>query len=142
MFGRFRTTSSLRDMRRARAWAGWLVTAVAIAVALGRAATAPLVDRPTPSAEPEEREVFELLASEESAMRKKAAGNFPGDPWSQDDDFHNAERQRAIWFSDRKGLSLPHVLRALDDGLHGRWPAPPDASVQPTVPPCRPRLAY
>jgi hypothetical protein len=125
-----------------RTWLGTVATVVTLGAGLVRAATAPPVDAPTAPSEKLEREAFELLAREERGMRVQAAKNFLGDPWSQDDDFHNAQRKRAVWFSDRKGHSLPHVLRAVDEGMRGRWPVPAGALVIPTVAPCRPRLDY
>jgi hypothetical protein len=129
-----------RGTRRDRlAWGAVFTLA---AIALVRVVTAPPVDIPTPPPAEVEQEAFEQIASQESELRIAAAKAFPGDLWSQDDDFHHAERGRARWYSDRRGVSLAHVLRAIDDGLHGRWPKPPGARVVPGIQPCRPRLDY
>jgi hypothetical protein len=120
----------------------WGVVSAVSAAAVILVVTAAPVDVPTPPSAEIEQEAFELIAGQEAELRTAAAKSFPGDPWSQDDEFHHAERGRARWFSDRRGVSLAHVMRAIDDGLHGRWPKPQGARVVPGIQPCRPRLDY
>jgi hypothetical protein len=85
-------------------------------------------------------EAWRQIIAKEPSLRAEAAKKFPGDPWSQDDDFHNAELREARAFANRQGVQLGDVLRALDDGMHEHWPASPPP--QAKVPPCRPRLTY
>lgn len=97
----------------------------------------------TPPSAPEgKRAAFAAIASEERAMRRKAAKSFPTDPWSQDDDFHKQERDRAKAYADDKRLRFDDVLSALDEGMRGDWPRDRRVSLRATVPPCQPRTIY
>ena len=80
------------------------------------------------------------VAMTKSAPNHDAALKFPGDPWSQDDDFHSREEAEARSFAASHDVRLADVLRAVDEGMRSHWPAA--ASPNPRVPPCRPRLAY
>jgi len=136
---------TVRGMGRARMrrdQVAWGVAALLAAIALVRVATAQAADPGVAPSEEAQREAFDQIANQESELRVHAAKEFPGDPWSQDDEFHHGEAGRARWYSDRRGVSLAHVLRALDDGLHGRWPKPRGARLVTGVQPCRPRLDY
>jgi len=86
------------------------------------------------------RDVYRDVTSRERSMRRDAAVKFPGDLWSQDDDFHERENERVRALAGDKGVRLTDVVRAIDDGMRARWPT----NVQPVaiVPPCRPRLSY
>jgi hypothetical protein len=95
-----------------------------------------------PASEEVRREAFTQIANEEPAMRAKSAHEFPGDAWSQDDDFHKREEKRARVIAAERGVRLGDVLRALDDGLREAWPVGPDVHLAPGVAPCRPRLSY
>ena len=85
-------------------------------------------------------DAYRDVTSRERQMRRDAAVKFPGDLWSQDDDFHQREADEMRSFSSGREVRLSDVLRAVDDGMHERWLSP----VTPiaTVPPCRPRLSY
>lgn len=135
-------TSNARSLLAASAGLGIALTAVL------RAATAiPPEERPDTTAAAM-RAAFSEIAAEEPAMRASSAQEFPGDLWSQDDDFHGREQKRAREVAGAKGMRLPDVLRALDDGLREHWPITADGGVTldvhlaPGVPPCRPRLSY
>ena len=75
-------------------------------------------------------------------MRAKATHNFPGDAWSQDDDFRRREQARSRVVAVERGTRLSDVMRALDEGIREEWPLPPGTVLKPGVPPCRPRLTY
>ncbi|WP_394825941.1 hypothetical protein [Pendulispora albinea] len=120
-------------------WSPWLLFGAVIAVAIVRASTATPISDARPATEAERASVFLSLAREERTMRRDAAKDFPADLWSQDDAFHNFELQRARALANRDGIRLPDVLLASDQGLHGQWPAPANVSLNPFVPPCRPR---
>ncbi len=90
--------------------------------------------------EPQAREVYRDMTGRERSMRREAAVKFPGDLWSQDDDFHERENETVRSTASSKKIRFSDVVRAIDDGMRAHWPA----SGQPiaTVPPCRPRLSY
>jgi hypothetical protein len=80
------------------------------------------------------------ITSSERKMRREAALAFPGDPWSQDDDFHSMVQDEVRKFATLYHTSIADVLRALDDGMKEGWPA--EVRPNPRVPPCRPRMSY
>ena len=120
-----------------------LVAAVAI-VAVVRAATGGLPAKSKrvikPMTSELARSAYYNITSRERSMRREAAVKFPGDLWSQDDDFHERENEATVSFAKDHEVAVADVILAIDDGMKQRWPtsSPPQA----TVPPCRPRLAY
>ncbi|HSQ66333.1 MAG TPA: hypothetical protein VLM85_24085 [Polyangiaceae bacterium] len=119
---------------------GKVAAALLLAVAVGRAATAAPPPEGKPATEAIAREAYRDIVSRERTMRHDAALKFPGDPWSQDDDFHSREEGEARSFAASHDVRLADVLRAVDDGMRAHWSAP--VTPDPRVPPCRPRLAY
>lgn len=121
-----------------------LVAKAAVAIvglaAVARAATAPPPPSGRPITEAEAHAVYHDAVSHERGDRRQAAIAFPGDVWSQDDDFHRRENDAVRQFASKHDVRIADVLRALDDGMHAGWPAP--GRPVATVPPCRPRLAY
>lgn len=118
-----------------RAEWGWIVALAVVVTAMARAATAPSLPA-MPLDEVGRRKAFASMAQAEVAMRKQALHDWPADPWSEDDHFHHLEHQRAEAVARELGTSESEVLRALDDGMRGRWLGVP---MRTTVPPCRPR---
>ncbi len=106
---------------------------------MGRALTAHAPQLAGPMPPEQAREVSETFASKEPELRSKAAGNFPVDAWSQDDDFFAAERGAAISWANDHGVRRQDVFAAIDRGLR-EWP---EGSTVPrpkaTVAPCKPR---
>src|SRR5579862_1582834 len=88
------------------------------------------------------RQIFRAIASQESAARAKAAQGFPGDPWSADDDFHNAEQRMARAAAVSHGCTVADSLRAIDEGLRAGWPHDNTVPLVTTAPPCHPRPIY
>jgi hypothetical protein len=86
------------------------------------------------------RDAYRDITANERHTRREAAVKFPGDPWSQDDDFHEHESEDVRKFAGSHELPLSSVVRAVDDGMREKWPTP--AQPNPKVPPCRPRLSY
>lgn len=117
-----------------------IVLCVVTLVAVVRAATATPPDDGNAITEAAAREVYRDVTSRERSMRREAAVKFPGDLWSQDDDFHERENEQVRSLAKSKSMRFSDVVRAIDDGMRAHWPS----SVQPiaTVPPCRPRLSY
>lgn len=118
------------------AWAGF---AGACAVGTAVAATAPRPPVAGPLPESERHAVFAQLAGEEPRLRKQAEHDWPTDPWSQDDAFHNLELGRVQAVAGFRRTAPSEIFRALDDGMRQGWPLPPGAALRTTVPPCRPR---
>jgi hypothetical protein len=117
--------------------------AVVAVMALGavvRAATAAPPPAGKPITDALARRAYRELTSRERTMRRDAAVKFPGDLWSQDDDFHQRETDQVRSFASSHEVRIGDVLRALDDGMKARWPA--SGTPIATVPPCRPRLSY
>jgi hypothetical protein len=119
-----------------------IVVAVVFSLVIVRAATArpPAPARVKPLDEKTARETYRDVSSRERQMRRDAAVKFPGDPWSQDDDFHERENEAVRDFAGSHELRLSDVVRSVDDGMRERWPT--SMQPNPKVPPCRPRLSY
>jgi len=110
-------------------------------LAMVRAATAPPPDPiHKPIEEKMARDAYRDVTQRERQARREAAVKFPGDPWSQDDDFHERENEAVRAFAGSHELRLSDVVRAVDDGMRERWPT--SGQPNPKVPPCRPRLSY
>jgi len=120
--------------------AAWLVCCLTIGTALVRATTTAPAALPAPPDERTSRRIFESMAASELSWRARAAANFPNDLWSQDDDFHAMEAQRAAQQAANNHVALGDVLGAIDDGMRSGWKR--SAPIQPTVAPCRPRPVY
>ena len=118
-----------------------IVIAVVAVLAMVRAATAPPPAPPNkPIEEKAARDAYRDVTSRERQMRRDAAVKFPGDRWSQDDDFHERESEAVRGFAGSHELRLSDVVRAVDDGMREHWPT--SGLPNPKVPPCRPRLSY
>jgi hypothetical protein len=121
-------------------WIGATVVVGVLLVASVRAATAEPPQAPARLDDAARQAAFRQFASREGRQRARAERKFPGDAWSQDDDFHAVEMQQARAIARRQRVSLGEVLRALDDGMRGDWPK--SGEMKTTVPPCRPRPIY
>lgn len=122
-----------------RAVTQWLVLFTLWVAALAGVATAPSVPH-APNQQPS-RAAYQFVTSVEGDARKRAQNDFPGDVWSQDDDFHRFELDRAWQFAAEHQQTLSAVLRSVDDRIRERW-TPTGAPPAVTVPPCRPRPEY
>jgi len=110
-------------------------------VALGRAL---FLSGPPPrdrASEAVKREAFAELRGHEREMRRKAAEDYPTDPWSQDDAFHAYEAERARGFADKHKVALTDLFDALDAGMRAQR-ARGDRTMTASVPPCHPRAIY
>jgi hypothetical protein len=119
----FPSVPSLRSKRLSRL--GWGVCAAALAVAISRAMSASHPVPPRRLTEAERATVGRLCAAEEPRWRLSTMHRFPGDRWSQDDDFHASERGWALELSHREGVSPSEVFRAIDEELHTQPVEPP-----------------
>lgn len=117
----------------------WAVFATAIVVGFARALTSTPIGAPPPADERARRAAYVIMVTDEQNMRRESIKDFPADPWSQDDAFHNLEYRRAKSIAGPRDMSLQDVLRAMDEGMREQWPKPIPVHQKPTVPPCRPR---
>jgi hypothetical protein len=83
--------------------------------------------------------VGRAAAREEPTWREKSRKSFPGDSWSQDDDFSASERAWIISEAGRRNVPVADVLRAIDEDLRTHPPKPPRRA---TAAPSRPRPFY
>lgn len=131
--------SGPRRARRVLSILGWVVFAGSFVVAFGRALASEPKSAPPPAPEHQRRNAYTVIAADERNMRRESIKDFPADPWSQDDGFHNSEYRRARQVATQRSMSLQDVLRAMDEGMREHWPKPAGIHQKPTVPPCRPR---
>jgi hypothetical protein len=118
-------------------YAAWGVVALCVGWAVARAlgSTPPPVEL-NPS---EAAARVQTLAKLEGGRRMSAAREFPGDHWSQDDDFHHQEEH---WIRDQfasSGLTPGQLLHAIDADLRAHFPNPMRKA---TASPCKPRPVY
>ena len=87
--------------------------------------------------EEERKAVGGDLAALEPAWLDHAVNGFPGDSWSQEDDFARAEYDKALSEAGRLGVHVGDVLRAADESLRAQ-----SAGRRVGVSPCKPRPFY
>ncbi|MCE9669006.1 hypothetical protein LY474_14430 [Myxococcus stipitatus] len=121
------------------ATAGWLVFAGLGAVALARATTAHVPQPSRRLSDAERAELGQVAARSEPAWRERNRRSFPGDHWSQDDDFGAYERQWVLGEASRRGVPVTDVFGAIDAELHAAPVSPPRKA---TASPCKPRPFY
>ncbi len=126
--------------RLMRRWLPRAILAGLLVAALVRVLTASSASHAPPVTPDLSRRAYADIVSREPSMRRESALKFAGDPWSADDDFHQREQDSVRSFAGHQNVPIGDVLRAVDDGMHERWPA--SATPLAQVPPCRPRLMY
>lgn len=120
--------------------AGWLAFALCGATAVVRAATS-RAPPPERRLSPAERvEVGRVAAAEEPGWRARSHNSFPGDSWSQDDDFGASERSWAVSEARRRNVPVSDVFDAIDAELRASTPVQPPRKA--TASPCKPRPFY
>jgi hypothetical protein len=85
----------------------------------------------------ERAEVGRILAAQEPAWHQQATKDFPGDPWSQEDDFARAEYNQARSEAVRRAAHVGDALRAADESLRAQ-----STGRRVGVSPCKPRPFY
>jgi len=133
------TMTTTRARWRRVALAGWLVFAGLGAVALARATTAHVPQPSRRLSDAERVELGQVAARAEPAWRERNRRAFPGDHWSQDDDFGAYERQWVLGEAARRGVPVTDVFGAIDAELHSAPVSPPRKA---TASPCKPRPFY
>ena len=126
---------------RARALILWLlpltVLGALIASLLLRARMEPAGDGTT-----EDREfIGRAIRGEEARFRREALKKFPGDTWSQGDDFSHQERSFVDRHTGRFGMRAGAVLDAIDRDVRA-YPDLLPEHARGRVPPCMPRPFY
>lgn len=116
-----------------------LIIAVAVLIALGRAMTSG-EPPPRPLPEADRRPLGQLAAQAEPGLRLESRRSFPGDAWSQDDDFAARERNWAREQAARRGVQASEVFRAVDEELRASAPLSPPRKTGAA--PCKPRPFY
>ena len=95
---------------------GWTLFGLCGATAVVRAATSELPSPERRLSEAERLQVGHAAAAEEPGWRRASRKSFPGDHWSQDDDFGASERRWAVDEARRRGVPVTDVLGAIDEG--------------------------
>lgn len=125
------------------------ITAVAVVVLVvtvdfvaGKARSAPRAPAGRIATIGEARYVATAIATEEPGWRNKSEESFPGDHWSQRDDFHAQERDKAKDLASSQKLPIEQVLRAIDEDVRAsRRVGAADPRGAKAVP-CKPRPVY
>ena len=108
-----------------------------IAVVVGRSILAAPPPAQRAATEAERKHIALDLLEPEARWRRSCERRFPGDQWSQDDDFHRLEQSRVRAIAGRLHVRLTDVLRAIDEGLREH----PEGH-RVTASPCKPRPFY
>ncbi|RKG91893.1 hypothetical protein [Corallococcus terminator] len=120
--------------------AGWLTLTLCGVTAGVRASTvAPAPPRKHLS-DAERIQVGRDAAAQEPGWREQSLHNFPGDAWSQDDDFSASERSWVTGEAQRRDVPVEEVFRAIDEELRSSGPVRPPRKA--TTAPCKPRAFY
>jgi hypothetical protein len=124
---------------------------VAASIAIGAACVAIVVSKaasaPTPAAarpiRPDERAHYAMNVSvNEDEWQRLSAENFPGDNWSERDDFHSREASRIRELAKERGASYEDLLRAIDEDLHKGAGTKANERRNVRAVPCTPRPFY
>jgi hypothetical protein len=115
-----------------------IAAAAPLAIAVVRTAAAPTVQAVAHASPETAAHVASDVARAEPMMRRNARRNFPGDHWSQDDDFHNQERVLAGALASRYGLDPSEVFAIIDADLRRQR----DPHRESGAAPCKPRPFY
>ncbi len=124
---------------RRAAQVGWLAFALCGATAVVRSATARMPPPPQRLSAAEHEQVGRAAADQEAEWRRKSRSAFPGDRWSQDDDFGASERRWAVDEARRRHVPVTDVMEAIDAELRSHAVPPPRKA---TASPCKPRPFY
>lgn len=118
-----------------------MVSATIVLLALGTAIakTGRVPEATATALDPERAErMARSIATREPGLRAKAARQFPGDRWSQDDAFHAHEQNLVRNAAARERVAVARVLDALDAYLRSH----PDEARNAGTSPCKPRPFY
>jgi hypothetical protein len=119
---------------------GALVSVSSLVLVVVMAASADAGSSPQHATEAERASIRRAFAEKEQKWRNEARAAFPGDLWSQDDDYQRREVDLARDLANRLRVPFADVLDALDEGL--RVPPFPGEVRRATVHACKPRPFY
>jgi len=115
------------------------LTGVCLLLGLGRALTAQPPSSPLQVSSEERTGLGLRYAAEEPRRRQDSVQHFPGDRWSQDDDFHASERGSILESTQTTHHAPLDYYRAIDEELRASPVLPPRKA---TASPCKPRPFY
>jgi hypothetical protein len=129
-------------------FAASLVLVATMGLVASQAASAPAPSAGRTATPGELRTLSTDIATQESNWRTRSEQSFPGDDWSQRDDFHAQERDKVNELAAAQKLPVEQVLRAVDldvraSARHGG--AAPGSDADPRgarAVPCKPRPFY
>lgn len=78
------------------------------------------------------------LADRETGFRDRSRRHFPGDVWSQDDDFHNMEQRWVRGVAKQNDFSVGELFYAIDKDIRSKRVPNRRSSASP----CKPRPFY
>lgn len=120
-----------------RAQAQWLVPLALLALLIGNLALTPPLTPGSAGTREERAEVGREIRRAEARFRRKSLKKFPGDTWSQGDDFGRQERAFVNSQATATGMRPGAVLEAIDRDVKA-FPG----GERGRVPPCMPRPFY
>jgi hypothetical protein len=122
---------------------GVAVAFVCAVVVVARAGAAPSPVPRRPATPTERREIALSVLANEAGWQDESAKGFPEDSWSQSDDFHGREAKYFRELSDKWGVRVEDILRAVDDDVHAKKAiANTPESRRAHAVPCKPRPFY
>ncbi len=133
------TMTAARVRWRRAGLGGWLVFALCAVVGAVRVLSSEVPPPPRRLEAPERAELGRAAADAEPGWRMRSLHSFPGDRWSQDDDFGASERGWAMREAGQRGVPPTDVFRAIDEELHSAPVLPPRKA---TASPSKPRPFY
>ncbi|TQF09504.1 hypothetical protein FJV41_44275 [Myxococcus llanfairpwllgwyngyllgogerychwyrndrobwllllantysiliogogogochensis] len=134
------TMTTTQARWRRVAVSGWMALALCGGVAVARAVTSE-VRTPSRRLSAEERVLVGRAAAEaEPHWRRRSMHSFPGDHWSQDDDFGASERGWVMNEARRRDVPVTDVFDAIDTELRSAAPILPPRKASAS--PCKPRPFY
>lgn len=131
-------TAARTRWRRANL-AGWAVFALCAIIGAVRVFTSDVPPPPRRLDATERAELGRAAAAAEPGWRTRSRHSFPGDHWSQDDDFGASERGWVMREAGQRGVPPTDVFRAIDEELHAAPVLPPRKA---TASPSKPRPFY
>jgi hypothetical protein len=119
-----------------------LIAVACVAVVASKASNAPAPARPR-APEANERVHYALnVSANEDEWQRLSSQNFPGDNWSERDDFHSREAARIRELAKERGASYEDLLRAVDEDLHAHAGTKANDGRNVRAIPCKPRPFY
>lgn len=126
---------------RERALLHWMVPLGVFGVAVVAVCSTPAMPPGGDGDEPARIEVARAVRDAEPGFRRVALEMFPGDPWSQGDQFAAAERTLVSQLANDRHMRPGAIFDVVDRDVKRDYPAPL-ARERGRVAPCMPRTFY